>query len=160
MKLKRKKCKNCGKQFTQFNSLQQVCSVKCAIELSKQKKKKNHEKLLKVVKPDKLIKKADRLFQKKYTKGKCESCGDRQAVCVHHYIFKSQSHFLRYNPLNAVPICSECHTRYHKSGDTEIMSRVIAKRGLGWERNLQNIRRTHCKLTTFYLEDKIRDLTE
>lgn len=31
------KCKQCGKQFTQFNSLNKVCGFKCAIELGKLK---------------------------------------------------------------------------------------------------------------------------
>ena len=42
--MKPKKCKNCGKEFTQFSSLQKTCSVKCTKELEKAKKKKEKEK--------------------------------------------------------------------------------------------------------------------
>jgi len=156
--MKKKKCKICGDLFPVFNSTQQVCSPKCALKYAKDKKKKKHDKIKKIQEPDRLRAKADRLFQEKYTKGKCESCNERTANCVHHYIFKSQSKFLRYHPLNAVPICAECHTRYHKSGDTEIMSKVIARRGLEWEQNLQELRRTPQKLTTAYLKEVIEEL--
>ena len=41
MKIRKKRCKQCSKQFVPFNSLQRVCSVGCAIELTKQIKKEN-----------------------------------------------------------------------------------------------------------------------
>lgn len=106
-----------------------------------------------------LTKKADKLLQEKYTYGKCESCGIREATCCHHYVYKSQSNFLRYNLDNLVRICPECHTRHHKSGDSEIMSRVIVKRGIEWEQGLQSQRRTPQKLTVSYLQEIIKQLT-
>ena len=41
MKIRKKRCKQCNIQFTPFNSLKKVCSVGCAIELTKQIKKEN-----------------------------------------------------------------------------------------------------------------------
>ena len=157
--MKQKHCKLCDKPYNPFNSFQTSCSINCALKLIKQRRKAKTAKLKDIVKPDKLRSKCDILVQKIYTKGKCESCGLREASCVHHYIYKSQSNFLRYKISNLIPICSECHTRHHKSGDSEIMSRVIAKRGIEWEQELQQTRRTPCKLTVEYLQ-KIYDELE
>jgi len=146
--------------FTPWNSLVVVCSPNCAIKLYKEKKKAKTAKMIKDSGKieAKLTRKADRLLQQKYTQGLCESCQERMAICCHHYIYKSQSKFLRYSPSNLVPICAECHTRHHKSGDSQIMSRVIARRGIEWEQELQRQRRTPQKFTIEYLEEQISKL--
>ena len=41
-----KKCKSCGNEFEPFNSLAVACSVKCALDVAKQKKAKKHKKEL------------------------------------------------------------------------------------------------------------------
>ena len=43
-KLKPKKCKLCGVEFTPRNSLQKVCSTDCAIKLSREQSRKAREK--------------------------------------------------------------------------------------------------------------------
>ena len=147
----------CGKEFLPRTSLQKTCpNYSCYKLLQKSKKKVKTERIKKIVLDDKLRNRADKLLQEKYTQGKCESCDKNMAVCLHHYIYKSQSNFLRYYPGNLINICAECHTRHHKSGDSEIMSRVIAKRGIEWEQLLQRLRRTPCKLTIPYLEEQIK----
>jgi hypothetical protein len=45
MEFKTKKCKNCEKPFKQFNSLQNVCSPRCASE-QKARKEKEEKRLL------------------------------------------------------------------------------------------------------------------
>jgi hypothetical protein len=68
------KCKICKKEFTQFNSLNKVCSIKCAIELGKLKPAKinynkvekaiNSERKLKLASHTKKINKVKPIFQK------------------------------------------------------------------------------------------------
>ena len=164
MKRNTKICKVCGNEYTPDRPLQMVCSPKCATKYSREhlkaKQSKIKARLYKVSgkTEERLRRKADKLVQKVYTVGLCESCGIRKANCVHHYIYKSQSNFLRYEPKNFIPICNECHTRHHKSGDSEIMSRVIAKRGVEWEQELQQSRRTPCKPSEDYYKEIIERL--
>ena len=42
--LKPKKCKSCGIEFTPKNSLQKVCSPKCALDLTRQNAQKAQER--------------------------------------------------------------------------------------------------------------------
>lgn len=80
------KCKKCGKQFTQFNSLNRVCSISCAIELGKLKPVKVNEKRvkaqLKSEAKEKLLTIADyqRLLQKEINQI-CRHL-DRNSVCI------------------------------------------------------------------------------
>ncbi|MDP8184384.1 recombination protein NinG [Phocoenobacter skyensis] len=43
-KIKQKKCKECGKYFTPFNSLTKVCSTPCAISFAKKETRRKAEK--------------------------------------------------------------------------------------------------------------------
>ena len=57
-----------------------------------------------------LKRKADKLFSELILlKGKCERCGIRRTLQVHHIIGRRNLN-LRFDPKNAVCICSGCHT--------------------------------------------------
>lgn len=95
-------------------------------------------------KKSRLKKKLDRLIQDKCGDiyRTCLVCG-QPADCMHHYIRKSQSLFLRYDLRNLIPICSRCHTLHHKSGDPRIHQEVIRKKGHEWADELEVDRRNH-----------------
>lgn len=65
--------------------------------------------------------KADALFQAivKREHPWCEVCG-RPTQVAHHFFSKGSSAELRYDLKNAVPLCSECHSKYH-NGDLRIV---------------------------------------
>ena len=88
-----------------------------------------------------LIDKADRLLQDYYRTLKldCLVCGARSDI-VHHFVEKSQSAGLRYEPLNLVPLCRSCHARHHLAGDPEIVGTIIKKKGQAWYNKLIKLR--------------------
>lgn len=104
-----------------------------------------------------LRKKADRLLQEFYTQGCCLVCG-KPATCVHHWIPKSQSNNLRYDPKNLVPICAGCHVKHHLSGDPLIATEILRIRGQSWADDLEKRRHEICKFTVGYLEEIIEGL--
>lgn len=79
--------------------------------------------------------KADRSLQDyyraKYPDEKCESCG-KQFQVMHHFVEKSQSTGLRFEPKNLIFLCYSCHFRHHRTGDSMIMGEVLQERGLEW----------------------------
>lgn len=58
--------------------------------------------------------KADALFQAivKREHPYCDVCG-RPTQLAHHFFSKGSSAELRYDLHNAVPLCSECHSKHH-----------------------------------------------
>ena len=86
----------------------------------KLEKKKTTKKWIKKV-TDKLIKDIDRLFQI-YIVGKNKECCYCGNVCqvAHHFITKKRSLFLRYEEMNAVPLCNRCHCLIHQSQESTI----------------------------------------
>ena len=105
-----------------------------------------------------LRRKADKLYQLKYRGTECLACG-KPAEVVHHFIPKSQSNNLRYDPDNAISLCNSCHFSHHTKGDPHIVSTIIEKNGLEWVNELQNKRSVICKFGIGYLQDKIEELT-
>ena len=93
-------------------------------------------------KKSRLKKKLDLEFQIRYTALNpfCLVCGEPTS-CMHHYIFKSQSSFLRYDVRNLIPICSRCHTLLHKCGDPRINQEIIRIKGHDWADELERDRR-------------------
>lgn len=66
---------------------------------------------------DKEQKKADRAYQEwgRKTYKTC-FCGGTYS-CLHHFILKSHSLYLRYNKMNGVPVCVKCHCNIHLRED-------------------------------------------
>lgn len=119
------KCKFCKKQFTQFNSLNKVCSIKCAIELGKLKPAKvNYKRVnsqLKSEAKEKLetysqkVNKVKVIFQKwireRDKNEPCISCGTTKASMWHASHFKKAETFsgVIFHELNVWRSCSKCN---------------------------------------------------
>lgn len=53
-----------------------------------------------------------------HQEGKCQVCGSKQNLEVHH-IVKGKVYDKSYtNPSNIIVICRDCHTQYHRNHDT------------------------------------------
>ena len=119
------KCAFCKKQFTQFNSLNRVCSIFCAIELGKLKPVKVNEKRvnsqLKKEAKEKLetysqkVNKVKVIFQKWIRERDkdlpCISCGTTKASMWHASHFKKAETFsgVIFHELNVWRSCSKCN---------------------------------------------------
>ena len=104
--------------------------------------------------------KADRLLQQVYVplNPQCLVCGAPTSE-MHHYIPKSQSNNLRYDPKNLVPLCRGCHFRHHNAGDPMIVETIGRKKGEAWVDDLQKRRREPLTINITYLKEKIKELT-
>ena len=77
-----------------------------------------------------LRRKADKLYQKAYIPTKPRSIvSGEPAEVLHHFIPKSQSNNLRYDPDNGIPLTNKEHCRHHLSGDPSIVAKVLEVNG-------------------------------
>jgi 5-methylcytosine-specific restriction endonuclease McrA len=81
-------------------------------------------------------------------------CG-KPTACGHHFIPKSASSALRYNPLNMVPVCAGCHLKFHSKHSAEIIGRIIEKRGVDWFKSIQKEKVKIIKTNTEYYKDAL-----
>lgn len=90
----------------------------------------------------KLKAKADRAMQDYFraTIEKCEICGGPNQVS-HHFIWKSQSNYLRYEEKNLVHICNPCHSKFHAFPDPLYPILVSKIRGMAWVKWIQEHKR-------------------
>jgi len=136
---KPKKCRQCGKEFKPFQSLQKVCSVECAIKDSRETTEKNRKKRVREMRKELSdsdrnfwIKKTQTVFNKyirlRDKNEPCISCGRNEVEYVFggawdcgHYRSCGAQHQLRFNPLNAHKQCKVCNggsAKYAKKGET------------------------------------------
>lgn len=120
MEFKAKKCKNCGKDFKQFNSLQNACSPKCASEL-KEKKKANQPPNKTAMDRKLLVMKAQTAFnayiRERDKKETCICCGKNLGQnyhCGHFYSVGGHSS-VRFDEDNAHAQKADCNTT-HRAG--------------------------------------------
>ena len=151
-----KKCKVCRKEFKPtYSSVQMVCSPKCAIEYTKQKKKNkqesNNKKLLKA-KTDlekaksyqRTLLDARKYFQKwirKRDEGKpCISCGSlSDKVDAGHY-FKAELYSgLIFNEDNCHSQCRKCN-RYLNGNESHYRIGLSNRYGEDYVKNLESIK--------------------
>lgn len=129
---KPKKCKCCPEKFIPRNSLQTVCSPKCAIQLANQLSERKQKRLEKEQRAAWNKRKADvkplshwinmtqRAFND-YIRARdgniCISCGSTTAVSYHagHFRTTAAASQLRFNEDNVHSQCSSCNT--HQSGN-------------------------------------------
>ena len=89
-----------------------------------------------------LKKKADNLWSElimTQAGNKCEVCGE-QGHDPHHFIARSRSSRLRWNPKNGIYLCRICHTKLHWHHDPQIVDKIIRKRGQDWADELYSVR--------------------
>jgi len=143
---KPKKCKCCPERFIPRNSLQTVCSPKCAIQLANQlseSKKKRLEKEQRAawskrkaeVKPlSHWINMTQRAFND-YIRARdgdiCISCGSTMAVSYHagHYRTTAAASQLRFNEDNVHSQCAACNV-HHSGAIGPYRINLITKIGL------------------------------
>jgi len=85
---------------------------------------------------------AERLWKElviKQANGVCEICG-KTASIAHHFVPRSQSGILKFNPKNGICICLSCHFAHHTKSDPYIHDCIIRKRGQVWADSLYLIR--------------------
>lgn len=83
----------------------------------------------------KLKAKADTNLQNYYratcSDKRCEICKGQYEV-LHHFIFKSQSNYLRYELKNLIFVCRKCHYKFHNNYAQSAVAKIIKQRGQGW----------------------------
>ena len=60
-------------------------------------------------------KELDKLVQGLCKNQRCHICGVRRATAVHHIIGRANK-MLRYDPVNLLPVCNDCHSQIHDKG--------------------------------------------
>ena len=81
----------------------------------------------------KLKAKADRAMQDYFRRIKthCELCPNPYQV-AHHFIWKSQSNYLRYDEKDLIFICTKWHSKFHAFPDPTYPIKVANLRGPAW----------------------------
>lgn len=164
LKLRKKKCKQCGEWFTPYNSFQKSCmKTECLINQGKENREKENRKAKKTFKnSDKpyLKKIAQQVFNK-YIRLRdqhlpCISCGfigDRQWHAG-HFMPQGGNAALRFNEDNCHKQCSVCNN--HKSGNlAEYRKNLIVKIGLSRVEALENNRTTKS-----YTVDELKEIID
>ena len=139
---KKKKCKSCGKLFTQFNSLAVVCSVDCSIQYAKDNnvQERTRRALYKIAKErvktrSEYLRDAQTAFnafiRERDKNELCISCGRYHDGQYHagHYRSVGACPELRFCELNVHKQCSACNN--HKSGNiVEYRINLVKKIGV------------------------------
>lgn len=156
---KPKKCKCCPEKFTPRNSLQTVCSPRCAIQLAtllSERKQKRQEKEQRAawnkrkadVKPlSHWMNMTQRAFND-YIRARdgdiCISCGSTTAVSYHagHYRTTAAASQLRFNEDNVHSQCAACNV-HHSGAIGPYRINLITKIGLQRVLALESNNETH-----------------
>lgn len=162
--MKEKKCKVCNKLYVPFSSLAKVCSVRCAIILSKEKGKEKYLKIRKLSGKDKgkLLRKADALYQEKYKIIYPRSAiSNEPTEAIHHFVYKSDSNNTRFDEDNAVPVTIKEHRQIHNNAKHAgaLYNQVTLWLGTEKQKRLEGKRKIDCKLSEQYLEEVIKKLS-
>ncbi len=147
-KLKPKKCRICKAEYQPFNSLQKVCGVKCAVEMTnknnaaKEKKiqldfrRETRERKIAMKSKSKWLAEAQtacNAYIRERDKGiPCISCGNTNDVkyCAGHYKTRGGHPELRFHPMNIHRQC-DWHCNMNLSGNiAEYRPKLIEKIGL------------------------------
>ena len=92
-----------------------------------------------------LKKKADRAVQDAYRRDnpgkKCEMCLVNEFQVMHHFIWKSQSNYLRYVEKNLVFVCNPCHSKFHAFPDPTYPIKLAKMRGPEWVEYIESHKR-------------------
>ena len=121
----------------------------------KMKKKKIKRKTI-----GKLKEEADRAMQDHFRRIKthCEMCGGQYQV-AHHFIWKSQSNYLRYDEKCLIFVCNKCHSKFHAFPDPTYPIKVYKMRGLEWEKYIEDHRHLVKRDNRLEIEEIIKKYT-
>lgn len=168
---KEKKCVVCGSFFDQYNSLQKVCGVPCALKYSETKakitKKKDDKKRLNLLKEElmttsdwklKLQKIFNEFIRIRDAEKGCISCGtplnNRKFDAGHFYASTYEG--LRYNEMNVHGQCVPCNRNKH-GNIHEYRKRItdrITPKDLIW---LDENRHTPLRLKVYEIKELITE---
>lgn len=88
--------------------------------------------------------KADRALQDAFRRNnpdkKCEMCLVNEFQVMHHFIWKSQSNYLRYDEKNLIFVCNPCHSKFHAFPDPIYPIKVHQMRGPEWTKYIETHR--------------------
>ena len=142
--MKPKRCKHCGKQFTQARAMQLVCSPLCGIALARRKaqekadkaaRAKTREAKERIKSRSDHLKEAQAAFnewvrERDYGKP-CISCGRKSGCKVNagHYRSVGAQPALRFHPYNVHLQCEHCNTHL-SSNAIEYRIRLVHKIGI------------------------------
>ena len=141
--LKRKKCKNCGKEFMPYRSFQKHCGFDCYREQMKidriGKKNPAYRNGTRINNKDSRTFKhrnACRRYRKKFIEKNdylfCEKCKISSAMKyeVHHIVYASEKpmHKELHNDRNLILLCIGCHNDMH--GNKKIRNDLVEERNL------------------------------
>ena len=82
-----------------------------------------------------LRQKADKLWYQLLLKDKCLVCPNK-AIQVHHYYYKGQYGFMRYDLENGISLCQSCHFILHHSDPKRITDKIEREMGKKWKEKL------------------------
>lgn len=160
MKKTTKPCRNCGKEFTPYSSLDKFCKKWCMIEFEKTKTREKKAKKKAWIPA--LSKLADLLWAKYIrTKAwKCEYCGSIDNLNRHH-IFTRHSRNTRWEEINWICLCRKHHTfsdewSAHKT-PVEFTYWLEENRWKEFIDNLRSKANKPLKVTVEYLQEKIKE---
>ena len=96
----------------------------------------------KVSKKQKLKRELDKFIQQIYVplNPECLVCCNHTS-CMHHYVPKAQSLYLRWRKENLIPLCQGCHFSHHSKGDPYIHETILKRKGFRWADELNRDRR-------------------
>ena len=94
---------------------------------------------------------------------RCEICGSKKGVVVHHFVFRSKCKALTYEKDNLIVLCRDCHFKLHHTKSSSIIElKIIQKRGEKWLKRLLRKYEKAKKLPSYYgvrwLEEQIKKL--
>jgi len=160
--IKDKKCKVCKEPFKPYSSLTQVCSVKCAVQYSKDKiwKQEKKELVLKLQTTSDLKKIAKILFQKWIRlRDKGTNCISCQANTVlmdgsHYFSAGSYSHMI-FDENNCHASCQQCN-RFLHGNLIEYRKGLVKRYGEGFVLDLE--KRAETKKEYKYTQFELRNI--
>jgi len=156
------KCKFCKKQFTQFNSLNLVCSIKCAIELGKLKPAKvNYNKVEKAIKSDlkkentdydKLLQKKVQLIARLIDKGlPCLATGTKGQMHGGHIYARGGNNNIKFNLHNIHR--QSAYSNHYQSNDVKMQEGIVREYGKDYLDYIISLKSTKLeKYSSFELE--------
>ena len=162
--MKLKKCRVCLTPFPPINSLQVVCSPKCAIEHAKQKSEKAakkrraaakrefraKDKSLLIRKCQALANKYARIRDKRLGRG-CITCGTKNAKWDGgHFLPTSTYSSIRFYTLQIHKQCFQCN-RINSGKPREYREAMINMHGIEWVEKLESTKNITRKYTVEYL---------
>ena len=88
----------------------------------------------------------------------CELCGAVAETC-HHYIYQSQSNYLKCDERNLVAICNPCHCSIHVGHREQVAAaQLVRQRGYHWSYAMEADRHLKIKDNMEYWRNKLAEL--